>query len=132
MHLEAATEWTLMAITVGLIVLVIWLAHGRFVKKTTIDPEAEEMPFLQRLIARKWMIDELYAALFEKPYDWLSRRFASTGEGRIMIPAMTGTGRISMKVGQLLRRAQSGSISLYLFGMVFGIVLFLAITLYSM
>jgi NADH-quinone oxidoreductase subunit L len=130
--LSSGTEWALMGITTALILVVIAIAHRRFVRTATLDGDVETMPFFQRLIARKWMIDELYAALIERLYERLSRQFARTGEGRIMVPAMTGTGRLSMKVGQLLRRAQSGSISMYLFAMVFGIILFLAITLYGM
>jgi NADH-quinone oxidoreductase subunit L len=113
-------------------VLTIWFAWTRFGKKATLDAEADELPFFQRLLGRKWYLDELYAYLFERPFGWLSRQFARVGEGRIMIPLMNGTGRWTLKAGQLLRRTQSGSTSFYLFGMVLGIIVFLVITLYGM
>ena len=129
--LSAGTEWLLMGITVGLILLVILLAYNRFAKKTTLDGEPEDMPFFQRLIARKWMLDELYAALFEKPYGWFSERFSSFGEGRVMVPLMNGVGNLTLRSGKLLRRLQTGNVSFYLFGMVVGIIVFLMITLYG-
>jgi NADH-quinone oxidoreductase subunit L len=131
LHLEATTEWTLMAVTVGLILAVIALAWNRFGKKATLDPEPEKMPLLQGLIARKWKIDELYASLFEKPFSWLSAHFYSIGERMVMAPLMVGSGRFTQRVGKLMRRSQSGNMSFYLFGMVVGMIVLLAWTLYS-
>ncbi len=131
LFLSASTEWTLMAVTVGLILLTIRVAYNRFVQKTTLDPEAEKLAPFSRLIARKWMLDELYASLFEKPYTWLSTHFYSVGEQLIMTPLMVGTGRTTQRFGKLLRRLQNGSMSFYLFGMVVGMIVFLVLTLYS-
>ncbi len=131
LHLDASTEWTLMGLSTLLVVLVIAIAHGRFAKKATLDPEADELPFLPRLLARKWYLDELYAFLFEKPYSWLSGTFHGVGEGRIMVPLMNGAGRLTQRAGQVLRLAQTGNMSFYLFAMVAGIVVFLLMTLYG-
>jgi NADH-quinone oxidoreductase subunit L len=120
-----------MGLSTALVLLVIFLAYGRFAKKATLDPEADELPFLQRLLARKWYLDELYAYLFEKPYGWLSSVFHSVGEGRIMVPLMNGAGRVTQRAGQVLRLAQTGNMSFYLFAMVAGIVVFLLMTLYG-
>ena len=130
-ELSATTEWTLMIITVALILLVILFAWNRFGKKATIDPEADELPFFQRLMARKWLIDELYAKLFERPYAWLSTQLDRTGERAVMVPLMMGPGGAANKAGQLLRRLQSGNTGFYLFGMVVGLIALLAWTLYN-
>ena len=130
LHLEASTEWILMGITVALITLMIALAYNRFVKKTTLDPEANELPFFQRLIARKWLVDELYTKLFERPYGWFSSHFESIAERQVMAPLVVGTGSTANRVGKLLRRLQSGNMSFYLFSMVVGLIALLAWTLY--
>jgi NADH-quinone oxidoreductase subunit L len=129
--LSAGTEWMLMGITTALILVVIAIAYKRFAKKATLDPEAEEMPFFQRLVAQKWRFDELYNGLFEKPYGWFSSMFYSTTERRAMVPIMNGAGRWTQKAGKALRMVQNGNMSVYLFGMVVGIVVFLWITLYG-
>ncbi|MBK6777109.1 MAG: NADH-quinone oxidoreductase subunit L [Flavobacteriales bacterium] len=131
LHLSAATEWMLMGITVGLIVLVIWYAHGRFVKKTTLDAEADELPYFKRLIARKWYIDELYAKLFEKPYGWLSTQLDAIMEKRVVDGAVNFTGSSTMRIGKLVRRVQTGNMSFYLLAMVVGIIGFLMLTIWG-
>lgn len=131
LHLSASTEWMLMGITVGLIALVIWFAYGRFVKKTTLDPEADELPVFQRLLANKWYVDELYAALFEKPYGWLSKQLDAIMERRIVDGAVNLVGSSTMRFGKLVRRAQSGNVSFYLFAMVVGVIGFLILTLWN-
>ncbi len=131
LFLSETTEWTVMAITVGLILATIALAWNRFGKKTTLDPDPENLPAFQRLIARKWKIDELYASLFEKPYQWLSEHFFSIGERMIMTPLMIGSGHTTERLGKLMRRFQSGNMSFYLFGMVMGMIVLLVWTLYS-
>ena len=130
LHLAASTEWILMGITVALITLMIALAYNRFVKKTTLDPEPEKLPMFQRLIARKWLLDELYAKLFERPYGWFSAHFDSIMERKVMVPLMVGSGSTANRVGKLLRRLQSGNMSFYLFSMVVGLIALLAWTLY--
>jgi NADH-quinone oxidoreductase subunit L len=77
------------------------------------------------------MLDELYAALFEKPYSWLSAHFFSIGENKLMTPLMVGVGHTAQRAGKLLRRMQNGNMSFYLFGMVVGVIAFLVWTLYS-
>ena len=129
LHLDATTEWTLMGITVALIAVVIVLAWNRFGKRATLDAEPEEMPLFQRLIARKWLLDELYAQLFERPYTWLSDHFSSIGERTVMGPMVAGAGRGAQQLGALLRRVQTGNLSIYLFGMVVGAIVLLAWTL---
>ncbi len=128
--LSHTTEWALMGITTAMIAVVIVLAHNRFVKKVTLDPEPEQMSLFKRLIARKWLIDELYAKLFERPYGWFSAHFDSIAERKLMVPLMVGTGGAANKVGKALRRLQSGNMSFYLFGMVAGLIALLAWTLY--
>ncbi|MCC7501467.1 MAG: NADH-quinone oxidoreductase subunit L [Flavobacteriales bacterium] len=131
LHLSATTEWALMGLSTLLVVLVIFIAYGRFAKKATLYLEADELSFFPRLFARKWYIDDLYEKLFEKPYGWFSSKFSSIGEDRVMVPLMNGAGRVTQKAGQVLRLAQTGNMSFYLFAMVAGIIVFLIMTLYG-
>ncbi len=130
LHLAPSTEWILMGITVVLIMVMIALAYNRFVKKTTLDPEADKLPMFQRIIARKWLLDELYAKLFERPFGWFSAHFDSIMERKVMVPLMVGTGSTANRMGKLLRRLQNGNMSFYLFSMVVGLIALLAWTLY--
>ncbi len=129
LHLSAATEWLLMGLSTTLVVVTAIYAYGLFAKRAKLDPDAERMTGLKRLIAEKWRIDELYAALFERPYGWLSTTFRSVGEDKIIVPLMNGAGNVTLRAGKLLRRLQTGNASFYLFAMVAGILILLWITL---
>ncbi|MBS1547992.1 MAG: NADH-quinone oxidoreductase subunit L [Bacteroidetes bacterium] len=129
LELSASTEWTLMALGTGLVLLTIWYTWTLFGKKTTLDGEPADMPFLKRLIARRWLLDELYAALFEKPFGWLSRNLFGIGETKVAVPLTVGTGKTTLGFSELLRKLQTGNTSFYLFGMMVGVVVLLLITM---
>jgi NADH-quinone oxidoreductase subunit L len=131
LELSASTEIILMVITVALVLATIVFAYGRFVKKTTLEGAEADMPFFKRLIAQRWRIDELYRALFEKPYAWISTHLHSIGEKRIMVPLMNGTGDAAVRLGGLVRKLQTGNASFHLLAMVGGLLIFLLITLLS-
>jgi NADH-quinone oxidoreductase subunit L len=74
-------------------------------------------------------VDELYAALFEKPFGALSSGLFRFGEEKVMVPLMNGVGNLTLRTGKVMRRLQTGNASFYLFAMVVGIIVFLLITL---
>lgn len=129
LHLSALLEWSLMGFSTAVVLLTIWIAYGRFAKKATLDPETDALPVPQRWAARKWYLDELYERLFEKPYGWLSTNLSALLEQRVMQPLMVGVGTTTERLGDLLRRAQTGNMSTYLFAMVAGLLIFLFLTL---
>lgn len=131
LQLSATTEWMLMGSTVLLVTLTIFYAYDRFVRKGQLDGGYETMSMPKRFIAERWRIDPLYAALFERPFGWLSTTFHAIGETRILIPLTDGVGSAALRVGRVLRRVQTGNASFHLLAMVFGIIAFLIITLLS-
>ncbi|HOY29348.1 MAG TPA: proton-conducting transporter membrane subunit, partial [Flavobacteriales bacterium] len=131
LELSALTEIILMGITTTLVGIVIYVAYGRFVKTTTLEGEEAAMPVFKRLIAQRWRIDELYRALFEKPYSWLSMNLFAVAEKKVMIPLMNGVGDAAIRVGDVVRRVQTGNASFHLLAMLCGLILFLVITLMS-
>ena len=131
LELSANTEWMLMALSTTLVVLTIWYTWTLFGKKTTLDSDTADMPFLKRLIAKRWMLDELYASLFEKPYGWISKHFFSIGEKKVAVPLTVGTGKAALGLGEWLRKVQTGNTSFYLFGMMAGVVILLIITYFG-
>lgn len=131
LELSALTEIILMGITTTLVGIVIYIAYGRFVKNTTLEGEEAAMPVFKRLIAQRWRIDELYRALFEKPYGWLSTNLFAVAEKKVMVPLMNGVGDAAIRVGDVVRRVQTGNASFHLLAMLCGLILFLVITLMS-
>ena len=131
LELSAMTEIILMSITTILVGVVIYMAYGRFAQKATLEGNEADMPFFKRLIAQRWRIDELYHSLFEKPYAWLSTNLFAVAEKKVMVPIMTGVGDAATRVGDVVRKVQTGNASFHLLAMLCGLILFLVITLMS-
>ncbi len=132
-HLELshATEWMLMGITTALVCVTIYIAYGRFAKKATLEGNEADMPFFKRLIAQRWRIDELYRALFEKPYGWLSTNLYAIAENKVMAPIVRGVGDAALRMGGVVRTVQTGNASFHMLAMLCGLLLILMITLLS-
>ena len=73
----------------------------------------------------KFYIDEIYIALFEKPFGYLSDFLFNKAENKVLDPAVNGIGLATLRLGTLVRKLQQGNISFYLFAMVAGILLFI-------
>ena len=131
LELSAMTEIVLMTITTVLVGVMIYIAYGRFAQRVTLEGNEMDMPFFKRLIAQRWRFDELYHALFERPYAWLSVNLFSIAEQKVMVPIMNGVGDAANAVGSVVRRIQTGNASFHLLAMLGGLVLFLLITLMS-
>ena len=131
LELSHVTEWTLMGITTALVAVMIYIAYGRFAQKATLEGNEADMPFFKRLIAQRWRVDELYRALFEKPYAWLSTNLFSIAEQKVMVPIMNGVGAAANSLGDGFRRLQTGYVSFHMLAMLAGLILFLVITLMS-
>lgn len=125
-EISHATEIGLIVLSLALLALVIFYAYRIFVRKATL-PAADGQPMkpLAQLVTNKFYFDEIYTALFEKPFGFLSDFFYKQLENLVLNSAVDGVGQITSKVGALTRRLQRGNMSFYLFAMVAGIILFI-------
>ncbi len=129
LELSAMTEIVLMALTTVLVGVVIYIAHGRFAVKATLEGDEAAMPFLKRLVARRWRVDELYRALFERPFGWLSTNLHAIAENRVVAPLVRGVGDAALRVGETVRGLQTGNAGFHLLAMLCGLILLLTFTL---
>ena len=125
-ELSHSTEIGLILGSLLLLGLVIFFAYRTFVTKSIIPvKDGEPMPFFSKLISNKFYIDEMYTAVFEKPFGFLSDFFFNKVENTVLDPAVDEIGVTTARVGALLRKLQQGNMSFYLFAMVAGILLFI-------
>jgi len=124
------TEIALIVISLILLIRVIIFVYWRYVKKALIPAgETETKPFFGRLVYNKFYIDEIYIALFEKPFGFLSDFFFHKVENTILDPVVDEIGAATSRFGTMVRRLQPGNMSFYLFAMVAGILLFIVFIL---
>jgi NADH-quinone oxidoreductase subunit L len=106
--------------------IVIFFAYRAFVSKSNIPAkDGVPMSFFGKLVYNKFYIDEMYTAVFEKTFGYLSDFFYNKIENRVLDPVVDEIGYTTSRVGTLLRKLQQGNMSFYLFAMVAGILLFI-------
>jgi len=129
-EISHSAELVLIALSLLLLGLTIYLAFSIYSRKGLIPaPEEEDRPFFRKLVYNKFYIDELYSAVFEKPFGFLSDFFFSKVENGVIEPVVDGTGSVTARLGSLVRKIQQGNMSFYLFAMVAGILLFIVFIL---
>jgi len=124
-HLAPATEWTLMAISVGVSVLMIIVAYSMHRK-----PQFAENKGLAKVLENKWYVDELYDALIVRPMETLSRLLDKYAERRGIDGIVNGVGKTVRWGGDRLRLLQSGQVGFYIFIMVLGMVVLFTISFF--
>jgi NADH-quinone oxidoreductase subunit L len=129
-HIAASMEWTLMAIVVGLVLVVIFWAYRNYaVQKQVPGAEADEVG-MGRILNHKYYVDEIYTAVFVKPAQQLSEFVGDVLDADFLDGLVNGVGRFTTGVGKFIRKIQEGTVGFYLFIFAFGILLLLVLELF--
>ncbi len=126
-HLSHEMELGLMAMVLGLIILVVFIASKMF-RKSEITENTETG--LSGFLANKWYVDELYDVIIVKPLNALSSFFSRIIDNRIIDGFVNGVGKAVQFSGRQLRLLQSGQVGSYILIMVISIILFFIFQLY--
>jgi NADH-quinone oxidoreductase subunit L len=128
MHLEGKTEWLLLGLATVIAAAGI-LGAWNFLKPARLLPASEAPPEhgLQKLLLRKWYVDEIYDALVVRPVMWVSDRafWKVVDVGVIDGLFVNGSATAARAVGWIGSRLQSGRVGMYLFFFVLGSILML-------
>ena len=124
-------EYMLMGISVVALVLIIYMTYDRFAKKEIVPSlsEAEFKPWY-RVLYHKYYIDELYDRIFVKPLYWLSDVCYKIFDIKIVDGVVNLVGKGVVRSSEVVRLAQAGSVGIYIFAMVIGILIMLIVNLY--
>lgn len=121
-HLEHATEYILMGSIVALTTILIIVAYTRYAKNNHVPVADDQMTGIQKTLANKYYIDEIYDAIIVKPLYWISGVFDAVVE-KLGIDKLVNTlGNSVVWSSRGARFLQNGSIGFYIFIMVLGIV----------
>jgi NADH-quinone oxidoreductase subunit L len=82
---------------------------------------------LHTLLSNKYYVDELYDRILNRPLLWLSDKvFLGLGDRRLLDGTLNGLAALAVRVAGRLGRIQTGSLHLYMFLVVVGLVIALA------
>ncbi|RYD53087.1 MAG: NADH-quinone oxidoreductase subunit L [Sphingobacteriales bacterium] len=121
-ELSHGTEWMLIGISSAIAILfAVWgyLAQRR--------PAFNEATGINKALENKWYVDEAYDAAVVKPVNGLSRVFNDGVEKLGIDGVVNGVGKGVRWGGDRLRLLQNGQVGYYLFVMVVGMTLLLAV-----
>lgn len=124
------TEWMLMGLVLLGVSLAIFLAYRAYARKKKV-PVGEGLIVspAQKIIYNKLYIDELYHAVIARPLFALSLLIERVLERSGIDRIVDLVGIVPARVGQQLKRIQTGNVSAYVLFMVVGIILILAFTI---
>jgi NADH-quinone oxidoreductase subunit L len=128
-HLDHSKELMLMSISVIAAGISIAIAYFRYRNGKNIPVEDAEMSGIPKLVYNKYYIDEVYWAMFVSPIKHLSLLFSYIVEPKGFDGIVNGVADSISSLGSRVRRLQTGNTGFYLFAMVIGIVIILAINI---
>jgi NADH-quinone oxidoreductase subunit L len=121
---SARAEWvaTLVAVAIGLTGLL--LGHQLYARRPQAAAQlAARFAFLRRLLANKFYIDELYAALVVRPTRFLAERVLwRVVDVRIIDGLVNLLGGLTKAFSYVFRFAQSGYVQTYVLVLVLGVL----------
>ena len=122
-HHDPSLEIALMAISLAIALLGIFVAHRFYVK----DPQAprrlaERARGLYGLLWHKWWVDEIYDARIVQPIVRLSNKLWKDVDAAVVDGAVNGVGKKVEAGAGWLRLAQTGYVQLYALILTLGMV----------
>jgi NADH-quinone oxidoreductase subunit L len=120
-HTFGTTEYMLMAIaTIGAIIGIA-IAYKKYLKDNTIPSEDAEITGVTKVLYNKYYVDEAYEAIFVKPVNVLSSFFRDSVETTLSA-VVFGLGKLTNEIALQGKKVHNGSVGLYLFAFVIGVV----------
>lgn len=116
-------EFLNIGISVILLLCIILIAWKMYIRNKIV-PESDEISRkgIARVVYAKYYVDELYNYVFVKSYESISENILPWFERNIVDSFVNGSGWLTIRCGNIIRRVQNGSINLYLFFMAGGML----------
>ena len=127
-HLSHSTEYALIATAIIAAIVSILYARNKYVTKAERPADDEKyLPALQRAVANKFYVDEIYETVFVKPVQVLSDKFLALFDKQVIDQAVNATAWFVGLTGRTIRLIQNGNTGFYVFAMVAGMIILFAI-----
>jgi len=128
-HIAESTEYILMGVSVGLVLIVAIICYRIFTRKSANDMANENQASVFKLLANKYYVDEIYNTVFVLPTMYLSKFWYQVVDTLVIDGFVNGIGRAVNWTGDRVRRVQTGQTGTYIFAMVVAIAIILIYSL---
>jgi NADH-quinone oxidoreductase subunit L len=92
---------------------------------------AQSFGGIYRFLLNKWYFDELYNTIFVQPTIWLARQFWQVGDVTIIDGVPNGLAELAGDGSREVVKIQTGSLAVYAFAMLIGVVVLVGIFMLS-
>ena len=123
-EVSAATEWSLIAISVVVAVLGVALAFRVYGKRAE-EPLARSAPKIYDTLVHKYWVDELYDLAVVRTVYRMSRRLWTFWDEKVVDGAVNGVGRVFESGWAVLRLFQTGFVGTYALFFTLGVAVLL-------
>jgi NADH-quinone oxidoreductase subunit L len=131
-HGALSTEYTLMAVSVAVAVVGIFVAWVMYIKNPELPGKfVARFEGMHRIIFNKWYVDELYDAVFVTPCKKIGTFLWQVVDARLVDGVVNGCAWVIRGVGTGLRYTQSGYLYNYAMAMVVGVVVIVGIYVFN-
>jgi len=125
-HHSLAVEYLLMAVSVGIALLGIYLAYLMYIKRRDLPEKlAERFKLMHQTLYNKWYIDELYELIIIRPVHALSGFLWKGIDVAVIDGFINGMSRALMWSSGVVRTIQSGFVQNYAISIIFGTIVLL-------
>ncbi|WP_255037777.1 NADH-quinone oxidoreductase subunit L [Lacihabitans soyangensis] len=128
-HIDHATEWILMGVSVLVAVVAIVFAFTVYGNGKNVPGSDESMSGIKKVVYDKYYIDELYNNVFVNPISSLSKFFGNVIDNKFIDGIVNNVGSLVNQTSAQVKRLQVGGTSSYLLFMTIGIILLLVYSL---
>jgi NADH-quinone oxidoreductase subunit L len=126
-HLSHTVEYILMGSSVLAVLAVIFYARIRYKNNGHVPAEdSEPMSFLERLLSKKYYVDELYDGIVSNPVVKGAGLLYNYIEVNFIDRIVNGVGQLVVLSSRTARFMQTGNVGFYIFAMVIGALVILA------
>jgi NADH-quinone oxidoreductase subunit L len=126
-EISHATEYMLMAISVGVALIALVYAWSKFSK---YQKTGKEEKGLAKILENKWYVDELYDSIIVKPIQSIAKYFNDVVEKRGIDGFVNGVGKAVNYSSRQVRLLQSGQVGAYILLMVIGILILFIVQMF--
>lgn len=124
---DAAMEWTLMIVSVALVLFSIFMAYLLYKKKTEISTAlAEKLSGLKNLLLNKYYVDEMYGAVIIRPVVYFSLFLWKFFDVVIIDGFINGAASWYADFSEYSRKSQSGRVRTYATIFLSGVLVIIA------
>lgn len=124
-HLDHATEYLLIAVTVAGFILAFVFTYMKYIKKQAVPETDEEITGAGKVLASKFYVDEMYDLSIVSAVNSTGDGLKATDKG-IFTGIMSGVNAALLHVSALYSRMQNGRVHYYLIFMIVGLFFLLA------